>query len=246
MSQAADGRYELYYWPSIQGRGEFVRLALEDAGANYVDVARLPEDQGGGVRAIMSLLKSEELEALPFAPPLLKSEGRVFAQSPLILHYLGPRLGLVPNDEQSRLYAHQLFLTVADFLVEVHDTHHPIGVALYYEDQKPEALRRSEIFVKQRLPKFLGYFERALEKGGGHALNGGFSYVDLALFQVMAGLGYAFPKALARVSGHYPRLVALREEVAARPRIAAYLASDRRLPFNEHGLFRHYPELDLG
>ena len=244
MAQPTDGRYELYYWPSIQGRGEFIRLALEDAGASYVDVARLPEAQGGGVPAIMKLLKSEELTALPLAPPLLKSEDQILAQTPLILHYLGPRLGLVPTDEQSRLYAHQLFLTIADFLVEAHDTHHPIGVALYYEDQKPESLRRAEIFVKQRLPKFLGYFERALAKAGGHALKGGFSYVDLALFQVMSGLGYAFPNALAKVSGDYPKLVALRDEVAARPRIAAYLASERRIPFNLHGLFRHYPELD--
>jgi glutathione S-transferase len=244
MSRTDGGPYELYYWPSIQGRGEFVRLALEDAGAEYVDVARLPETQGGGVKALKRLLGNEALDALPFAPPVLRSADLYVAQTPLILHYLGPRLALVPGDEPSRLYAHQLFLTLADFLVEIHDTHHPIGLSLYYEEQKPESLRRAASFLQDRLPKFLGYFESVVRKGSGHALAAGFSYVDLALFQLVSGLGYAFPNALSRLAGDHPRLMALKDEVARRPRMAAYLASERRIPFNQHGLFRHYPELD--
>lgn len=236
-------RYELFYWPSIQGRGEFVRLAFEAAGEPYVDVARLPEAQGGGVSAMLQVMKSAAHE--PFAPPFLRAGELVIAQTANILAFLGPKLGLCPDDEASRLWAHQLALTIADFAAEAHDTHHPISVGLYYEDQKPEAVRRSKSFVEERMPKFLGYFERVLDRAGReHFVGGSTSYVDLAAFQLMSGLGYAFPNAMARLAPKLPRLVALRERVASLPRIADYLGSARRLPFNEDGLFRHYPELD--
>jgi glutathione S-transferase len=235
---------ELYYWPSIQGRGELIRLALEDAGAPYVDVARLPAKRGG-VPAMMKLMHAEGSGLEPFAPPFLRTGDLVIAQTANILLYLGPRLGLVPDDEPSRLRAHQIQLTLADLIDEVHDTHHPVGVGLYYEDQKPEALRRAGGFVKERLPKFLGYFERVLERGDGeHLVGGATSYPDLSLFQVIAGLRYAFPRAMAELAPTLPRALALHDRVAARPRIAAYLASKRRLPFNEDGIFRRYPELD--
>jgi len=237
--------YELHYWPSIQGRGEFIRLALEDAGAPYVDVARLPAAQGGGAQALMKTMRGESGHLEPFAPPFLRSGELVVAQVANILQYLGPRLGLVPADEASRLRAHQLQLTVADLVSEVHDTHHPVAVELHYEEQKPEAARRAAGFVAHRLPKFLGYFERVLERAGGrHAVGGATSYVDLSLYQVLAGLRYALPRAMARVEPTVPRLVALGEAVAARPRIAAYLASTRRLAFGQEGIFRRYPELD--
>jgi glutathione S-transferase len=241
----AQATYDLYYWPSIQGRGEFVRLALEDAGAPYRDVARLPASEGGGVRAMQKLMKDAGgLE--PFAPPFLVSGDLILAQTAAILLYLGPRLGLVPADEPSRLHAHQLQLTLADVVGEVHDTHHPISTGLYYEDQKPEALRRATAFVQERLPKFLGYFERVLHRAGGESLlRGGHSYVDLSMFQVMEGLGYAFPAAMKGMAPKVPGLVKLRDRVAARPRVAAYLASERRLSFNENGIFRRYPELDV-
>jgi glutathione S-transferase len=236
--------YELYYWPQIQGRGEFVRLALEEAGADYIDVARLPEDRGGGVKSIMAVLSGAGEPA--FAPPILKIDGRFVAQTPLILHVLGPRLGLVPDGEGDRLMANQLQLTVADFAFEVHETHHPIAASQYYEDQKPEALKRSNVFTGERIPKYLGYFERVLAKNGGGGMVGpALSYIDLSMFQIIAGLEYAFPNALARVSPKIPQLRALAEKVAKRPRLAAYLSSPRRIPFNQHGLFRKYPELDV-
>jgi glutathione S-transferase len=236
--------YELFYWPSIQGRGEFVRLSLEEAGADYVDVARLPEDEGGGVRALMSVMKGAPRE--PFAPPFLRAGELVIAQTANILAYLGPRLAQVPEDEPGRLWANQLQLTIMDFAAEAHDTHHPISVGLYYEDQKPEARRRSESFVKERLPKFLGYFERVLEKNGGAQLVGReLSYPDLSIFQLASGLRYAFPRAMAKIEPEIPLLSALAKRVSERPRIAAYLASPRRLPWSEHGLFRCYPELDI-
>lgn len=239
MNNAA---YELYYWPSIQGRGEFVRLALEDAGAAYRDVAREP----GGMKAMMSLLKGEGEGLAPFAPPFLKHGSLVIAQTPNILFYLGPKLGLAPADEGDRHRGNQLMLTVADLVAEVHDTHHPVANGLYYEDQKPEALKRATAFLKERLPKFLGYFERALAQNGGeHVVGSAVSYVDLALFQVLSGLEYAFPKAMARTKTGIPRLAILQSRVAERPGIAAYLASPRRLAFNENGIFRRYPELDL-
>ncbi len=240
-------RFELFYWPAIQGRGEFVRLAFEDAGADWVDVARLSVEQGGGVPALMKLLRDETLSTPPFAPPFVRAGDVVVAQTANVLQFVGPRIGLAPADERARLWAHQLQLTISDLVSEVHDTHHPVSTALYYEDQKPEAKRRSAEFLKSRLPKFMGYFERALARNGGeHLVGGATSYVDLSMFQVMAGIAYAFPRAWHRVSEAHPGLVALRDRVAARPRVAAYLASPRRVAFNENGIFRRYPELDEG
>ena len=236
-------RYQLYYWPSVQGRGEFVRLALEEAGAEYDDVARFPQK---GVPALMRFLEGTADGRLPFAPPFLKAGKLVIAQTANILLWLAPRHGLAPKSEAARLWAHQLQLTIADWLVEVHDAHHPIGGAFYYEDQKPEAKRRAAHFAAERLPKFLGYFERVLAREkGGWLLGKAFSYADLSLFQMIAGLRYAFPRAMGKLEPRYPRSVALHGRVAARPRIAAYLASKRRIAFNQHGIFRHYPELDV-
>jgi glutathione S-transferase len=236
-------RYELYYWPSIQGRGEFVRLALEEAGAAYTDVARLPQR---GVPALMRILEGKSEGRLPFAPPILKAQKLVIAQTANILLWLGPRHGLAPKSEPARLWAHQLQLTIADWLVEVHDTHHPIGGAFYYEDQQQESKRRAAHFTAERLPKFLGYFERVLQREKGNWLLGkSFSYADLSLFQMVAGLRYAFPRAMGKLEAKHPRTIALHDRVASRPRMAAYLASPRRIAFNEKGIFRHYPELDV-
>jgi glutathione S-transferase len=244
MARRTSPRYELYYWPTIQGRGEFVRLALEDAGAEYVDVARRP----GGIRAMMRFLDGKAPGLLPFGPPFLKAGNLVIAQTANILAWLGPRLSLVPRDEASRLAAHQLQLTIADLVAEVHDTHHPIASTLYYEDQRREARRRAPLFLRERIPKFLGFFEQVLARNrrsrGKHLVGARASYVDLSLFQLVEGLRYAFPRAMSRMLPRYPRVAALRDRVTARPRLARYLASKRRIPFNEEGIFRHYPELD--
>jgi glutathione S-transferase len=240
-------RYELYYWPSIQGRGEFVRLALEEAGADYVDVARLPARGGGGTPALLRLMEDETAARPPFAPPVLKAGRLIIGQTANILLYLGERHGLAPRSAAGRLWVHQLQLTLADLVTEIHDTHHPISGALYYEDQKEEARRRSADFLKSRAPKFLDYFESVLARtpsGGGYLAGARRSYADLSLFQVVAGLGYAFPRAMARLEKKHLRVTALHDRIAERPRIRAYLASDRRIAFNEEGIFRHYPELD--
>ncbi len=237
--------YELYYWPGIQGRGEFVRLALEAAGADYVDIAREPEAQGKGVPALMALLNGATVTRPPFAPPILKDGALLLAHTALILHHLGPKLGLVPADEAGRLWTHQLQLTFTDFIKEIHDTHHPIASGLYYEDQKAEAARYGAEFWKTRVAKYLGYCERVLERNDGKHLAGdALSYADTSLFQIVTGLRYAFPKRMARMEKDWPKVVALRDAVERQPRVAAYLASKRRIPFNEHGLFRKYPELD--
>jgi len=237
-------RYELYYWPSIQGRGEFVRLALEDAAADYVDVARLPKAEGGGVEVLFATMKQAPAPA-PFAPPFLKAGKLIVAQTANILAYLGPKLGLVPASEPKRIAAHQLSLTIADMVSEAHDTHHPVAMGAYYEDQKPEANKRARGFIDQRIPKFFGYFEAQLKAAGGRAMLGrSISYVDLSLFQLVSGLEYAFPKAMKAQQRKMPLVRALVKRVAERPRLAAYLASPRRLPFNADGIFRHYPELE--
>jgi glutathione S-transferase len=242
-----DPLYELYYWPGIQGRGEFVRLSLEEAGARYIDVVRQPEKEGGGVKAMMKLMQDAR-PVQPFAPPFLKFGELVIAQTANILLFLAPRLHLVPDDEASRLLANQVQLTLSDFVLEAHDVHHPIASSLYYEDQKTESLRRAPLFLEERIPKFLGYFERTIANNssgsGVHLLGAGLTYVDLSMFQVMSGLTYAFPRAMARLAPKIPHLEALVEHVAKRPRIAAYLASSRRIPFNKQGIFRHYAELD--
>jgi len=236
-------RYEFYYWASIQGRGEFVRLALEEAGADYVDVARQP----GGEAEMMRLVDAEEIARPSFAPPFLKAGALLIGQTANVLLYLGAHHGLAPVAEAGRLWAHQLQLTIADLVDEAHDTHHPLSSGLYYEDQKDAARQRSQHFRKERMPKYLGYFERILRGGGesGEGLAGeALTYADLSLFQAVRGLQYAFPKAWASLAPKLPATLALVERVERQPNIAAYLKSERRIPFNQEGVFRHYPELD--
>ena len=234
-------RYRLYYWPEIQGRGEFIRLALEYAGAAYDDVLRGAK----GFSSQEELLNNPQLKQVPFAPPYLVAGKMVIAQTANILLYLGPRLRLAPKGEPGRLWAHQLQLTIADWLNEVHDSHHPISPGLYYEEQRREAKRRAADFLAARLPKYLEYFDGVLRRAGGPRLLGKrLSYPDLSLFQMVAGLRFAFPKAMARLERRYPLTNALHERIAAHSRLAAYFASKRRIPFNQQGIFRRYPELD--
>lgn len=239
-------KYQLYYWPGIQGRGEFVRLALEEAGADYVDVAR-GEGKGMGMNSMLAAMADEKNPTPPFAPPFLNAGKLTIAQTANILMYLGRKHGLAPANEAGRLFANQLQLTVTDFVKEVHDTHHPLATGLYYEDQKPEARRYTEHFLKERLPKYMGYFERVLSqsKGKKFLLGGKLSYPDLSIFQLVEGLRYAFPEASRRAERRYPLIVALHDRVAERPRIKKYRASKRCIAFNESGIFRRYPELDL-
>ncbi len=233
-------RYQLYYWPEIQGRGEFVRLALEDAGADYDDVAR----ESGGVQQMLAIMRGDDKRP-PYAPPFLKAGRLIIAQVANILFSLGPRLKLAPADEAARLWLHQLQLTVTDFVKEIHDTHHPLGSSLYYEDAKAEAKRYTHNFLKERAPKYLGYFETVLSRSGGPWLLGRkFSYGDLSMFQLVEGLRYAFPNAMQGIERKLPGLVAVHDRAAERKNVAAYLASERRIPFNESGIFRRYAELD--
>ncbi len=235
--------YELFYHAKIQGRGEFVRLALEDAGADYIDVAR-----GGdaGTAAMFALINGEDVARPPFAPPFLRDGDMLIAQTANILHYLGPRIGLAPDDDASRLFLLQVQLTVTDFIKDIHDTHHPIANSLYFEEQIEAAKLAAAKFIELRLPKYMGYFEKILARNpaGRYICGGGITYADLSMFQLVQGLRYAFPNAFAKVESNYPRLIALHDEVAQRPRLKAYLASERRIPFNEMGIFRKYPVLD--
>jgi glutathione S-transferase len=234
-------RYELYYWPGIQGRGEYIRLALEEAGADYTDVAR-------GARGMAAMMRMMETGSgtPPFAPPFLKAGTLVIGQTANILLYLGSRHGLAPKTESGRLWLHQLQLTITDLVLEIHDTHHPLGPTLYYEDQRAPARKRTEEFWKERVPKYLGYFEEILNGSGGSYLTGRkLTYIDLSLFQIVDGLRYAFPKRMKAFEPEISGLIGLHDRVAARPNIKAYLASDRRIAFNEDGIFRHYKELDL-
>jgi glutathione S-transferase len=233
--------YEFYYWPGIQGRGEYVRLALEEAGVDYTDVART--DRG---MSAMTRMMDMESGAPPFAPPFLKAGKLVIGQTANILLYLGSRHGLAPKADAGRLWTHQLQLTIMDLVVEIHDTHHPLGPTLYYEHQRAPAKRRTDEFWKERVPKYLGYFERLLaDRGGSFVVGRRLTYVDLSLFQIVAGLRHAFPKRMNHFESDIPKLVDLHDRVSRRPHIKAYLASERRIAFNEDGIFRRYKALDL-
>jgi glutathione S-transferase len=234
---------ELYYWPGLQGRGEFVRLALEEAGLDYEDVARGP----GGVEAMRRRMQDAREHYPSFAPPFLRDGDVRVGQTAAILLHLGEKYRLAPQDVQGRLWTHQIQLTLTDFVAEAHDTHHPVASGAYYEDQTAEALRRARDFRESRMPKFLNWFEAILDRnadGKRHLVGATLSYADLSLFQVVEGLRYAFPRAAKRVLAGTPHVGALTRHVAERARIKAYLASERRLPFNTQGIFRHYPELD--
>ena len=240
--------YELHYWPTIQGRGEFVRLALEAAGASYIDVARGAEDASLGLPVMLHHLEGRKQPHPPFAPPFLKDGEILLGQTAAILHYLAPTLKLVGRSEQARAWTQQIQLTIADMVTEAHDTHHPVGVGLHYEDQKPEALRRASEFCRERIPKFLQWFEAIVTRnpaGTRHLVGGKLSYADLSLFQLIEGLRYAFPNATQRTLARTPGIVQLHDRVAALPKVAAYLRSERRVPFSEQGIFRCYPELDI-
>jgi glutathione S-transferase len=240
--------YQLYYWPTIQGRGEFVRLALEAGGAPYTDVGRGAEGSGQGVPAMLRCLEDSQAAHPPFAPPFLRDGAVLIGQTAAILHYLAPTLKLVARSEQARVWTQQIQLTICDMVTEAHDTHHPVGADLYYEDQKPESLRRAREFCCKRMPKFLQWFERIVTHnpaGPRYLVGGKLSYADLSLFQLVEGLRYAFPRASEKALSRTPAVVLVHDRVAALPRVAAYLRSDRRIPFNEQGIFRRYSELDI-
>ncbi len=235
--------YELYYWPGIQGRGEFVRLALEETGAAYIDIAQRADAE----EALMAFMHRRHEIHPPFAPPFLKDGAHVIGQTAAILAFLGARHGLAPQDPMQSLWVQQIQLTIADLVSEAHDAHHPLGAELYYEEQKPQARLRARYFREERIKKYLGWFERILSRnpdGAAHLVGDALTYVDLSLFQLVEGLLYAFPERMKSELAHTPHVAALRESVAERPRIRAYLDSGRRLPFSEQDIFRHYRELD--
>jgi glutathione S-transferase len=231
---------DFYYWSCLPGRGEFVRLALEAGNIPYRDVAM---DAGDDGMSLLSRDLAEPRETPPFAPPYIVVDGLVIAQVANILAFLGTEHGLSPPDKAGWLWTNQCQLTIADMVAEAHDTHHPVEIGSYYEDQKTEALRRAEDFRANRIPKYLNWFERALAHRGSWLNGAAWSYADLSLFQLIEGLRFAFPRRMATVGRDTPKVMALRDAVAALPELADYLASERRQAFS-NGIFRHYPELD--
>lgn len=238
---------DLWYWPGIQGRGEFPRLVLEAAGVPYREMAQWPESDGGGVPAMQAFLEGRRGHPIPFAPPFVVDGETLVSQAGAVSAYLGETYGLAPTNEPQRIFARSLALTTADAVAESHDVHHPVGVGLYYEDQKAEALRRAKEFRAERIPKFLQWYQVLIEAnpdGSGFLIGDRMTYCDLGLFQLVEGLRYAFPKRMRSVEPAVPGVSGLVDTVRRHERVAAYLASDRRQAFSEDGIFRHYPELD--
>lgn len=256
-------QYELLYHPSIPGRGEFIRLCFEATGVPYTDVANEKSDGYSAVQAacIQKTTSPEGVEGNPpvFSPPALRVPGAgkdgkqplLISQTPNILMYLAERLGLAPDDEAATYHVYQLAFTALDLNNEVHDTHHPLAVAQYYEDQKEAALRKATDVRENRLPKFLGYFEanpKFNEKNGGGAgkylVGDRLTFADLVVWQVLDGLFFAFPKEMeARKAEHEALLGGFYESVKQEGGLKEYLKSERRLPYSQ-GIFRYYPELD--
>jgi glutathione S-transferase len=231
--------YDFWYWSTIPGRGEFVRLTLEACGIPYRDRARIDGDE-----ALMADM--ERHDAGPaFAPPYLVTDGRTVAQTANILFYLSERHECGPTGMKPRYWLAQVQLTIMDMAAEAHDVHHPVGPDLYHEQQQAESLRAAHGFRQQRIPKYLTYFERALAADPGDWLTTGrWSYADLSLFHLIAGLRYAFPLRMTTLMPSFPRLADLHDRVVALPELRDYLGSDRRLAFTNEDVFRHYPELD--
>jgi len=229
--------YQLWYWPSIPGRGEFVRLALEAAEIEYEDMAR---EQGA--EALIADLQGRG-GIRPFAPPYLVDGELCIGQTAHILAFLADRHDFGAGELEVDLQLIQLQLDITDIVAEVHNVHHPVAAALYYQDQIDAAYEAAQHFRDQRLPKYLDHFEAALEENGGPCVLGDrWTHVDTSLFQLMEGLDYMFPNRMRELD--YPRLELCRQAMMEIAGVEQYLASDRRLSFNEDGIFRFYPELD--
>jgi glutathione S-transferase len=245
--------YELIYWPSLPGRGEFVRLVLEAGGASYSDIAAksIPDS----AQAVLGLIAESNIGDATnppiFAPPFLRHGDLSMNQTMNILRYLAPKFGLEGDgSEATKVHLASIAATIFDGLCnEAHETHHPIASSAYYEDQKPEAAKRAKNYIEERLPKFLTYVTRVLKaktSGGGPWLYGGtFTYADIVLFQCIDGNLFAFPKTMAklRADSKYDGVFKLYEAVKEVPKIAAYLSGKRPYQYGE-GIWRHYPELE--
>ena len=236
--------FKLIYWPGNPGRGEFVRLAFEATGTPYEDTALTQSAQE--VLTTVDPQRQLKDRDVHFAVPVLKHGDFSIGQTSAILAYIGPIIGLSPKDDQGKAKVNQIQLTIADFTVEAHDTHHPIGKMQYYEDQKEEALKKAIDFVDNRLPKFLDYFERQITANGNEPWLYGntMTYADTSLLEVISGLLYAFPKCVEEQKSKAPKVFALYDAVRNHEKIKAYLASERRQKYNM-GVFRYYAELDI-
>jgi len=230
---------QLWYWPDLPGRGEFIRLFCEAGEVDYTDMAR---EQGAD--ALVEHMHGLEGRR-PFAPPYIEDDGIVVGQTPLVLQYLSDKHGLGSGEMETDLQLFQLQIDIADFVEEVHSVHHPIAHDLFYADQMDAAFEKAGYFRAQRIPKFLIHFDNAIAAGGGpFSLGQQWSHVDTSLFQLMEGLDYAFPNYMKEMQGSWPHLEGLQGIVPEIEPLAEYLASERRIEFSEDGIFRHYEELD--
>lgn len=237
--------FTLYYWAGLPGRGEFVRLALEFAGADYWDICRDPNNQEDPFQSILRKLESPDVFPPVFAPPILEHNGKFIAQTANVLDYLANIFPIGGGDSESKRASLQVQLTIADFLTEIHNTHHPISASLYFEDQVEEAKKASKVFLNDRIWKWMKFWNSMVNSSKGDFLLGKeILYVDLSFFQVLGGLIYAFPLFMSGLEKEFPKLFRHFERISMNSKLKSYLESDRRLFYNRTGLFRHYPELD--
>ncbi|KAK4058824.1 hypothetical protein OIO90_000270 [Microbotryomycetes sp. JL221] len=257
MSNPSKPDFEVVYHAGIPGRAEFVRLMFEATGVTYRDA---PQEDGQDciIPYVTGNFADHDKNPLPFAVPVLRHNDVVISQVPNIVLYLSSRLppidldGESTNTAQTPAPLHDLstfhwleqLMTILDMNNEVHETHHPIDIRLYYEDQKAEAQKRAQAFREARIPKFLGNFENNIKKHTSGFLNEKVSPADLALFHMVEGILFAFPERINQVKSEFPHVFKLRDTIKSSRRIQAYINSGRRIPFNNYGIFRHYTELD--
>ena len=197
---------------------------------------------------MLALLHGEGTSHIPFAPPFLRDGGVIVSHAAAILLYPGRADRTRANRRRTGAYGRTRYRAITDIVAEVYNSHHPIDADKWFHEQKDAAIARAAVFRRDRMPKYsFGWFERLLAAnpaGVDHLVGGFVTYADLSLFQLVEGLRFAFPLASERTLARLPRVTALHKAMAERPRLKAYLASERRVPFKETGIFRRYPELD--
>jgi len=233
MTPPPKDMWQILYWPAKDadgkvaagaGRAEYLRVLFEEAGVPYQDVT-------AGLRAFFW----QNLEAQPYpalAPPAIRKNNFILGQTAVCAKRLAMEFGFYPTDEDDAAHAEQIVTTVHEYIAEGRSAFHPVKNTMSYHDQKEEAKPYIAAFKADRLPRYMTNFERFLKAnrgGGGFFVGDSLSYVDLQVMVMLQVTRSQFPDAWEALDAKL-----LKDHLAqmeARPRIKAYLLSDRKQPF---------------